>query len=272
MSARARIPGNWDARQRLRLWDDHSDAHTIELNAQAEADLQRPAQRIQLDALGESAQLSYRIFEYNQQRRCRSSRHHSYAVSQMNNIASDIPTFLQNLHKVETAQDARDYISRLQGVEAVMQQYVELLRQREALGVIPPKMVYDRALPAARSMLQGAPFEEAVADGVVLADFRTKVDALHINDDDKAILLNDAANAPQRPIPCGLPDAGAELERLQALAQQRRGMGLPDGAEYYANRVGFATTVDKSPEEIHQLGLDEVARIRAEMVQIQRRF
>jgi uncharacterized protein (DUF885 family) len=253
-------------------WDDHSDAHAIELNAQAEADLQRLHSEFNFDALGESAQLSYRIFEYNQQRALQAFpwRHHSYAVSQMDNIASEVPTFLQNLHKVETAQDARDYISRLQGVEAVMQQYIELLRQREALGVIPPKMVYDRALPAARSMLQGAPFEEAVEDGVILADFRIKVDALDINDDEKAILLNEAANALSGPFRAGYQALGAELERLQALAQNNDGVwALPDGAEYYADRVRFATTVDKSPEEIHQLGLDEVARIRAEMAQIQ---
>ncbi|MDZ4730052.1 MAG: DUF885 domain-containing protein [Xanthomonadales bacterium] len=252
-------------------WDDHSDAHAIELNAQTEADLQRLHSEFDYDELGESVQLSYRIFEYNQQRALRAFpwRHHDYAVSQMNNVASEIPTFLQNLHKVDSAEDAEAYISRLNGVAAVMQHYVELLRQREALGVIPPQMVYDRALPAARNMLLGAPFEEAAEDGVMLADFRAKVDALAISEDDKAILLNEAANALSGPFRAGYQALGAELERLQSLAQNNDGVwALPDGEQYYANRVRYWTTVVKSPEEIHQIGLSEVARIRSEMEQI----
>lgn len=252
-------------------WDDHSDAHAIELNEQVEADLQRLHSEFDFDALGESASLSYRIFEYNQERTLRAFpwRHHDYAVSQMNNVASYIPTFLQNLHKVDSAKDAEAYISRLNGVAAVMQQYIELLQQREALGVIPPKMVYERALPAVHNMLKGAPFEEAAEDGVLLADFRAKLDALKINEDDKTILLNDAANALSGPFRAGYQALGLELERLQALASDNDGVwALPEGEAYYANRVRYWTTVEKSPEEIHQLGLDEVARIRTEMEQI----
>jgi len=43
---------------------------------------------------------------------------------------------------------------------------------------------------------------------------------------------------------------------------------LPDGAEYYAQRVRHFTTLDRTPEEIHRIGLSEVARIRAEMQRI----
>jgi uncharacterized protein (DUF885 family) len=254
-------------------WDDHSDAHAIKINSQTEADLQRLRSEFSFDDLSESAQLSYRIFEYNQERALRAFpwRHHEYAVSQMDNVAADVPTFLQNLHKVDTRSDAEAYIARLGGVETVMQQYIELLRQGEATGVIPPRMVYERALPAARNMLMGAPFEEAAEDGVLLADFRAKVDALELNEEDKAMLLNDAANALSGPFRAGYQALGIELERLQSLAQNNDGVwALPDGEAYYAERVRYWTTVDRTPEQIHQLGLDEVARIRAEMEQIKK--
>ena len=42
----------------------------------------------------------------------------------------------------------------------------------------------------------------------------------------------------------------------------------PDGVNYYANRAKHYTTTDMSPKEIHELGLTEVARIRAQMQQI----
>src|SRR5690606_36129752 len=46
-------------------WDDYSDEHAIELNAQTETDLQRLRSEFEFEKLGESARLSYRIFEYN---------------------------------------------------------------------------------------------------------------------------------------------------------------------------------------------------------------
>ena len=252
-------------------WDDYSDEYAIEINQQTEGDLQRLRSEFDYAAMGASAQLSYRIFEYNQERALRAFpwRHHDYAVSQMNNVASAIPAFLQNLHKVESPQDAADYIERLRGVERVMQQHIELLRQREALGVIPPKMVYARALPAVHNLLMGAPFEETAEDGVILADFRSKVEALEVNNEVKAMLLNGAANALSGPWRAGYQALGSELERLQALAVNNDGVwALPDGENYYANLVRYWTTVNQSPEEIHNLGLAEVARIRAEMEQI----
>ncbi len=122
--------------------------------------------------------MSYRIFEYNQQQDLRNFewRFHNYAISPMNDIASDLPTFLQNIHKIETRQDAEDYISRLNGIQTVMQQVVEQLRQGESIGVIPPMMVYPRILPGAQNMLKGAPFEETAEDGILLADFRSKLE------------------------------------------------------------------------------------------------
>jgi len=249
-------------------WDDYSDAYAIEQNAQAEADLQRLRAEFDYDALSETAKLSYRIFEYNQQRAVEAFpwRHHRYAVSQMDNVAASVPTFLQNLHKVDTREDAEAYISRLKGVELLMQQHIELLRQRAELGVVPPKLVYERALPAARNMLLGAPFEEAAEDGVLLADFRGKLAALELDEEDQALLLNEAANALSGPFRSAYQAIGTELERLQSLAHNNDGVwALPNGEEYYANQARYWTTVTDTPEEIHQMGLADVARIRGEM-------
>jgi len=252
-------------------WGDYSDGYAQTQNQQTAADLERLHAEFDYAALSESSKMSYRIFEYNQQRDLRNFewRFHNYAISQMNDIASDLPTFLQNMHKIETRKDAEDYISRLTGVPTVMQQIVEQLRQGESIGVIPPMMVYPRVLPAAQNMLKGAPFEEATEDGVLLADFRGKLDLIDLDPEEKAILLNDAANALSGPFRNGYQNLIAELVHLQAIADNNNGVwSLPDGEAFYANRIQNWTTVMKTPEEIHQLGLAEVARIRAEMQQI----
>jgi uncharacterized protein (DUF885 family) len=250
------------------LWNDRSDAWAVTRKEQVEADLARLESEFDYAALSHTAQMSYRIFEYNQQRALRAFpwRHHGYAVSQMNNIASRVPTFLQNLHKVDSREDAEAYISRLVGVETVMTQIVDLLRLRESMGVVPPKMVYPRALPAAQNMLEGAPFVEDAEDGILLADFRAKVQELQLEPEEQEILLNDAANALSGPFRAGYQALIAELVRLQGIANDDNGVwDLPDGEAYYAQRARFSTTVDMPVAEIHALGLAEVARIRAEM-------
>jgi uncharacterized protein (DUF885 family) len=246
----------------------------VQEHEQAQADLARLRSEFDFARLGPDAQLSYRIFEYNQERALEMFpwRHHRYAVSQMNNIAGDLPTFLQNIHRIDTREDAEAYVSRLAGVETVMQQVVEQLRLGEAAGVVPPRMVYPRVRPAAENMLKGAPFEEAADDGVVLADFRAKVDALAISAEDRAILVNDAANALSGPFRSGYQAFIAEMTRLKEKSDHDDGVwALPDGEAYYAGMVEFWTTVQRDPLEIHELGLAEVARIRGEMEAIMAR-
>jgi uncharacterized protein (DUF885 family) len=252
-------------------WDDYSEEFAIKQNEQTRADLNRLLNEFEFDELSESSQISYQIFEYNQKRDLRNFewRKHGYAVTQMNNIAGQIPTFLQNINKISSKQDAEDYISRISGAQVVLQAYVRELREGEAIGVIPPKMVYPKVLFAAENMLKGAPFEESADDGVLLADFRGKVDALEMDPVEREILINDAANALSGSFRSGYQELIAELTRLQAIADTDNGVwSLPNGEAYYANRVQNWTTTQKTVEEIHQLGLAEVARIRAEMQQV----
>ena len=252
-------------------WDDYSDVYAQTQKKQTEADLERLRRAFDYDTLSETSKMSYRIFEYNQLRSLRNFewRFHDYAISPMNDISSNLPTFLQNIHKIESNKDAEDYISRLKGVQLVLQQVVEQLRQGESIGVIPPKMVYPKILPSAQNMLKGAPFEEVADDGILLADFRGKLEKLEMDPEEQAILLNDAANALSGPFRSGYQMLIAELLRLQEKADNDHGIwALPDGAEYYANRIQNWTTVVRPVEEIHQLGLAEVDRIRSEMQQI----
>lgn len=252
-------------------WNDYSEAFAQKQNQQTQADLDRLHREFDFDALNEASKISYRIFEYNQQRDLRNFkwRGHNYAVTQMSNIAARIPTFLQNIHKISDKNDAEDYISRLAGSQAVMQTYVKRLREGEVNGVIPPIMVYSKVLGAAENMLKGAPFEESADDGILLSDFRNKVDALEMNPEEREILINDAANALSGPFRGGYQDLITELKRLQAVADNNHGVwSLPEGEAYYANRVQNWTTTQRSVDEIHELGLAEVARIRGEMQQI----
>jgi uncharacterized protein (DUF885 family) len=249
-------------------WDDHSEDRAIRRHEQIQSDLARLRAEFDVEALGPESRVSYRIFEYDSESALRDFpwRQHRYAVSQMDNIASRVPSFLQNLHRVDSLQDAEAYVSRLAGAETVMDQYVERLRLGEARGVVPPMMVYPRVLPAARNMLTGAPFDETAPDGVLMADFRAKVDALDLDPDARSRLMEDAAEALRGPFRAGYERLIGELVRLQGIADDNNGVwDLPDGEAYYASRARSSTTLDMPVAEIHEVGLVEVARIRSEM-------
>ena len=252
-------------------WDDYSDEYAQTRNQQVAADLKRLKGEFNYATLNESSKMSYRIFEYNQQQSLNNFewRQHNYALSQMNDISSDLPTFLQNIHKIENRKDAEDYISRLAGIQEVLLQVVDLLRLGEAKGVIPPMMVYPKVLPAAQNILKGAPFEETAEDGILLADFRGKLESLELDSEEQEILLNDAANALSGPFRNGYQVLITELKRLQTIADNNHGIWhLPAGEAFYANRIQNWTTVTRPVEEIHHLGLAEVERIRIEMQKI----
>ena len=252
-------------------WDDYSEAHAETQNQQTQNDLKRLQQEFDFDALSENSKMSYRIFEYDQQQSLRNYqwRHHNYAISPMNDISSSLAAFLQNIHQIENIKDAEDYISRLEGIQTVLHEVVKQLQHGESMGVIPPKMVYPKVLPAAQNLLKDAPFEETAEDGVILADFRSKLEQLELEQEDKEILLNDAANALSGSFRNGYQELITELQRLQAIADNNHGIwSLPDGEAYYANRIQNWTTVVRPVDEIHELGLAEVTRIRAEMQQI----
>ncbi len=252
-------------------WNDYSEENARFQHQQAKSDLERLQLEFNYAKLNETSQISYRIFEYRQQRSLRNFqwRHHTYAVTQMNDISSQLPAFLQNIHQIETLKDAEDYVSRLAGIEIVMHDIVAQLRLRESKGVIPPMMVYSIVINGSHGMLAGAPFDETANDGILLADFRARVELLEIDEEAQAILLNDAANALSGPFQRGYQALIVELERLMAIADNNHGIwNLPDGEAFYANRIENWTTVTMPVDEIHQLGLLEVDRIRSEMQEI----
>ncbi len=252
-------------------WNDYSEDYAVFRNQQVAEDLERLREDFDYAALSEQSKLSYRIFEYNRQRDLRNFkwRHHVYAVTQMEDIGSDLPTFLQNIHRIDSVADAEAYISRLASANMVLEQVVDRLQRGEEIGVIPPMMVYPKVLPAAENIVKGAPFEETAEDGILLADFRDKLAALDLDPVEQDILLNDAANALSGPFRQGYEAYISELRRLQAIADNNHGVWhLPDGDAFYANRILNWTTLELPADQIHQLGLKEVAGIRAQMQQI----
>lgn len=254
-------------------WGDYSDAGAIRQNNFNEEDLKTLAE-FDYDRLSPTSRVSYDIFKHQaeQQKDNFKWRYHSYAVSQMNSVASFLPIVLQNWHRIDAVSDAENYISRLNDTNRVMNDLADGLRDRTERGMIPPEFVFPSVRGDIQSLISGAPFEEGAPDNAVYADFKRKVDAISIDDEAKAALLKEAREALLGPYKSGYDTYLAALDDMAAAATGNDGVWrLPDGDLYYQQQIANATTLKTiTAHDLHELGLAEVARIHGEMREIQR--
>ena len=258
-------------KDRYSEWTDPSEAFKrAELEFQR-ADVAEMKATFDFDKLDDQTKLSWRLAEYELERAEAEwpYRDHDYTFNQMFGVQSGIPAFLINQHKVTSASDAEAYIARLEGVPAYLGQHVANARASAEKGIQPPLFVYDYVLSDARGVITGYPFE-GEGDSPLMEDFRGKVAALASNstitEEEAGRLASRAAEAIKASVGPAYEAAIAELVRQQAAAMADDGAWkLPDGEAYYNNRLAQNTTTSLTADEIHQIGLDEVARIHGEM-------
>ncbi|MHC9419019.1 DUF885 domain-containing protein [Sphingomonas citri] len=252
--------------------DDYTDAAQVRARDLAERQLAELHRRFRPEQLGESARVSYRLFE-EQVARDRAAfrfRQLRFPVSTNGSPAGAIPVLLINNHRVDTVADARAYIARLRDTERVMREVAATMRLQAAKGIIPNQVNFAPARADALKVVTGAPFD-AGPDSTLLADFRKKVAALDAPAATKTQLLADATAALKGPFRQGYTVLIAALDEIAPKATGNYGAWhLPDGAAYYADRLRDSTTTDLSAEQIHQLGLRQVAAIRGEMEAVKR--
>ena len=249
-------------------WDNATDEYAQETHELEMAALAEMRETFDYDALDPSAQLSYRLYEYEGEQSERNFpwRNHWYEFSQFRGPHSSVPAFLINQHRVDTLEDAEAYISRLRGVETYLGQHQENAEAQFANGVNPPKWSYPQMIATSQNIISGAPFDDSGKTSTILEDFNKKLNALEISNEVKEDLRSQALDAMLNSVKPAYESLVAMFEeQMQTAAEDDGAWKLPDGGAYYANRLQQMTTTTMSAEEIHDLGLSEVARIHAEM-------
>ncbi|MBJ7501614.1 MAG: DUF885 domain-containing protein [Sphingopyxis sp.] len=252
--------------------DDYTDAAAVREQELLERQLREMHARFRPGQLGPSARVSYRLFEYDVERRRESFRFRKlrFPVTTNGSPAGDIPVLLINNHKVDSVADAEAYIARLRDTDRVMREVAATMREQAAAGAVPNKVNFAPARADAKKILVGAPFDSG-PDSTLLADFRKKVGALDAADAVKAKLVADASAALTGPFRHGYDALIAAIDEIEPLSKGNFGVwSLPDGDAYYADRLKNSTTTDLTADQIHDLGLKQVAAIREEMEAIKR--
>ncbi|MFN7127723.1 MAG: DUF885 domain-containing protein [Brevundimonas sp.] len=247
--------------------DDVSDAAADRALALSESQLARMKAEFDPEKLGPQARLSWRMFEYGVQQARLSNqwRDWGFQFAANGNPTTSLPVFLINNHRVTSVSDAEAYVARLRAAQVQMGQVADELRQRAAAGVVSPRFVFAPSIANTRNLISGAPFDDG-ADNPVWADFNKKVSALEADQATKDRLLSEGRAALIGPYKAGFETVLTALAEVQPLADSDAGVWrLPQGEPYYNARLQLSTTTDLTADQIHQIGLDEVARIQAEM-------
>lgn len=178
-----------------------------------------------------------------------------YRLSQLSGSYSSMPDFLDTMHKIEDAAGAEGYLSRTEAFATVLDQETANARADGAKGVIPPDFVLKTALTQMRA-LRNTPTN----DTTLVASITRRTKDKNIAGDWQR---RAAAIVDQKVFPA-LDRQIALLESWQAGAVHDAGVArLPMGEEYYRWGAKYSTTTNMTPEEIHTMGLEQVAEISA---------
>ncbi len=249
-------------------WDDFSNKKLVQDLEQAKERQKYLQNNVEEIVLNDETRLSYRLFKQEVENEIADFefRFHNYPINQMFGYHSQLPAFLINMHRIDSVADAKAYISRLNGIPKAFDDVIEGIKLREQNGIIPPKFVFEKVLDDSKNVIKGKPFTNSKESSVLLDDFKTKVSKLNLSEKQKRDLILEAEQALVKAVKPGYEKLIAALEDQQQRATSDHGAWkFPKGEAFYKNRLKRITTTDLTANEIHEIGLLEVARIHREM-------
>ena len=217
-----------------------------------------------IDQQSQSQRLSTHVLEWFLERQVEGEKYqwHTYPVNQLFGVQNQFPSFMANTHRLLNRKDCEYYLARLDALPKKFEQLLQNLKVREEKQILPPRFVVEEVLkemidfigkPASENILATS-FKSRAANIDKLteqqrADFQARVET--------------AVAGKVYPAYQKLIDYFREL--LPKTTTDDGVWKLPDGDNYYAYRLRENTTTKLKPDEVHELGLQEVARIEGEM-------
>ena len=218
-------------------------------------------------ALGDGARVAYDSAEFDLLARQRLARfpYHTggfahragpYAVTQLGGFYTGVSTFLDSQHPVKTKADADAYIARMEATPALLDDDSAIVRANAAMGVVAPRFIIEQALQQLGRLRDGD-----AASKTIVASLARRANAIGLTGYDTR-----AQAIFEGPIRAALTRQIDLLTALLPKAGDEAGVSrLPDGPAYYAATLAQHTTTDMTAEQIHQLGLDQLADLHVRM-------
>lgn len=260
----------------LRVLPSWLDFHSARLDDASPAQARKTMQRMRHDLavlerydradLDRDGKLSYDTLQYfmSMQLEGEAFMSHAFPVNQLDGIQTVLPDFLVQVHRIASEGEAESYNARLRKFPVKFAQVRQRLVLSERKRVLPPRFAVEKVLRQMNDFVATPPRQHRL-----YLNLRDKLAALPASEVDEAArsrLLAGAEAALQDQVYPAYRTMIAHFAALLPKAQKNEGAwSLPDGDDYYAWAVRMHTTTDFTPQQVHSLGLAEVARVGAEM-------
>lgn len=209
--------------------------------------------------------------------------YHGYPVNQMTGIQSSLPSFMESAHQLRNKSDAEAYIARLSKFDTKFEQLLDGLKIRESKGIVPPEFVIDRVLDEMNGFIgvnennddsfsETAEEASPIRANILYTNFETKIEEVEkLSQEQKDQFKAQVEEEIGTTVFGAYQNLISYFEGLKDKATTDDGVWkLPDGEAYYRHQLKQNTTTELDPEEVHQIGLAEVARIKQKMQSILR--
>ncbi len=208
--------------------------------------------------------LSYDLFRYNREQSLEGQQFPGY-LQPINQRLPALNSFVQlgsgtSVHPFKTIKDYDDWLSRIDGFVVYVDQAIANMREGVRQGVVQPRILMTKSLPQIESQIV-----DSAQDSGFWAPIENMPNEFSKEERERlTVAFKDAIE--NKVIPSYQRVANFVVDEYLAAARDTVGQyALPDGQKWYAYNVKRVTTTDLAPDEIHQIGLDEVARIHNEI-------
>lgn len=188
-----------------------------------------------------------------------------YREVQNSGVTVSLPRFLTDVHVIKNEKSVHRYISRLNEFGRVLAEVKARVEDDRDHGVVPPDFVIEKSLVGMRAFIEGG-----AAENPLVTTLPEKLDEIEkLGADQKDTLIADATLAVEEQVIPGYEAMITLYEELLGSTDHDAGIWrIPDGDKIYEAALKSYTTTDISADEIHEVGLAEVARIQKEMDEI----
>jgi uncharacterized protein (DUF885 family) len=243
-------------------WTDMSQAAIDQRMAGDRQALQR-LKAIDRSALSEADRLNYDVFAWDLEKAVERQKYREYLrpVSQRGGVQT--AEGIAEVLPFATVKDYRDWLARMRAIPALIEQNEALMREGAATGNTPPRVLMERVPGQIQSQLVDDPTKSPF-----YTPFKKFPDA--ISESERTALQAEAKQVIADTIVPAYRqfDTFFKDEYLPKTRTSIAAVDMPDGKAYYDFVARYFTTTDLTAEQIHKIGLKEVARIRAEMEKV----
>jgi uncharacterized protein (DUF885 family) len=190
---------------------------------------------------------------------------YGYSQTQRGGMYQGIISFMSDMHRIDDKSDALDYITRLSQVGRVFDNTLIKVSKQRDNGAIPPDFIITKILENLHNIR-----DPELKDNELVKDFNEKVEKLtDLDEKQKSDLQQQLLEQMNQVVQPAYDRMIAYYEKLLTQADSKAGVWkFAKGEEYYQFQIKSVTTTDYTPEYLHNLGLEEVDRIVAEIKSI----